>query len=36
MAKAIPSDLLLTETNIPGGYRWLTGQLGPPHSFSLW
>jgi Tat protein secretion system quality control protein TatD with DNase activity len=30
IAKAIPSSLLLTETDNPGGYHWLTGKLGMP------
>ncbi len=30
IAEAIPGDLLLTETDNPGGYRWLTGDLGRP------
>jgi TatD DNase family protein len=30
IAKAVPSSLLLTETDNPGGYRWLTGGLGMP------
>lgn len=30
IAKTIPSDLLLTETDNPGGYHWLTGDLGTP------
>jgi TatD DNase family protein len=30
IAEAIPGDLLLTETDNPGGYRWLTGNLGRP------
>jgi TatD DNase family protein len=30
IAKAIPSPLLLTETDNPGGYRWLTGNSGMP------
>jgi TatD DNase family protein len=30
VAKAIPSTLLLTETDNPGGYRWLTGDMGMP------
>ena len=30
IAKAIPSTLLLTETDNPGGYRWLTGDVAMP------
>lgn len=30
IAKAIPSDLLLTETDNPGGYEWLTKTRGMP------
>jgi TatD DNase family protein len=30
IAKAIPSSLLLTETDNPGGYHWLTGDSGMP------
>ena len=30
IAKSIPSSLLLTETDNPGGYRWLTGDFGMP------
>jgi len=30
IAKTIPSALLLTETDNPGGYHWLTGNLGMP------
>jgi len=30
IAKAIPSSLLLTETDNPGGYGWLTGENGLP------
>ncbi len=30
IAKAIPSSLLLTETDNPGGYGWLTGDNGLP------
>ncbi len=30
IAKAVPSSLLLTETDNPGGYRWLTGEVGTP------
>ncbi len=30
IAKSVPSSLLLTETDNPGGYRWLTGGLGMP------
>jgi TatD DNase family protein len=30
IAKSIPPSLLLTETDNPGGYHWLTGKLGMP------
>jgi len=30
VAKAVPAGLLLTETDNPGGYRWLTGTVGMP------
>jgi TatD DNase family protein len=30
IAKAIPASLLLTETDNPGGYGWLTGENGLP------
>ena len=30
VARAIPSDQLLTETDNPGGLRWLTGEVGRP------
>src|SRR5208282_3949485 len=30
IARAVPPDLLLTETDNPGGYRWLTGTMGTP------
>jgi len=30
IAKSVPSSLLLTETDNPGGYGWLTGDLGMP------
>jgi TatD DNase family protein len=30
IAKAVPAELLLTETDNPGGYRWLTGTMGKP------
>jgi len=30
IAKAVPSSLLLTETDNPGGYEWLRGCLGMP------
>lgn len=30
VAKAVPAELLLTETDNPGGYRWLTGTMGTP------
>jgi len=30
VAKAVPAELLLTETDNPGGYRWLTGITGMP------
>jgi len=30
VAKAVPAELLLTETDNPGGYRWLTGTTGTP------
>ncbi len=29
-AKELPSNLLLTETDNPGGYKWLRGQEGQP------
>jgi TatD DNase family protein len=32
IARTIPSDQLLTETDNPGGLRWLTDEIGrPPH-----
>jgi TatD DNase family protein len=31
VAAAIPTDQLLTETDNPGGPRWLTGDTGYPH-----
>ncbi len=34
VARAIPSDQLLTETDNPGGLRWLTGEAGQPHVIS--
>jgi TatD DNase family protein len=30
VARAIPFDQLLTETDNPGGLRWLTGEVGQP------
>ncbi len=30
IAKLVPSSLLLTETDNPGGYHWLTGRFGMP------
>ena len=30
ITKAVPAELLLTETDNPGGYRWLTGSTGMP------
>ena len=30
IAQSVPSSLLLTETDNPGGYRWLTQELGMP------
>lgn len=30
VAKLIPDDKLLTETDNPGGHRWLTGEVGMP------
>jgi len=30
ITKAIPASQLLTETDNPGGYRWLTGKVGRP------
>lgn len=30
IAKAVPAEFLLTETDNPGGYRWLTGEIGKP------
>jgi TatD DNase family protein len=30
IAKSIPPSLLLTETDNPGGHKWLTGDLGMP------
>lgn len=30
VARAIPADQLLTETDNPGGHRWLTGEVGYP------
>ncbi len=35
LAALIPSDQLLTETDNPGGHRWLTGQTGHPRLVSL-
>ena len=34
VARAIPSDQLLTETDNPGGLRWLTGNAGRPELIS--
>ncbi|MBZ5494983.1 MAG: TatD family hydrolase [Acidobacteriia bacterium] len=34
IAKTIPSALLLTESDNPGGFRWLTGVLGMPSIIS--
>lgn len=31
LARAVPSELLLTETDNPGGMKWLTGEVGMPH-----
>jgi len=30
IARAVPPHLLLTETDNPGGYQWLTGTIGTP------
>ena len=30
VAKAVPMDRLLTETDNPGGIKWLTGKPGMP------
>jgi TatD DNase family protein len=30
LARQIPLERLLTETDNPGGYRWLTGEIGMP------
>jgi TatD DNase family protein len=35
IAKAVPAELLLTETDNPGGYRWLTGTMGTPKLIKL-
>jgi TatD DNase family protein len=34
VARAIPSDQLLTETDNPGGLRWLTGEAGQPEGIT--
>ena len=34
IARAIPDDQLLTETDNPGGHRWLTGDTGNPSLIS--
>jgi TatD DNase family protein len=34
VARAVPTDQLLTETDNPGGLRWLTGQAGRPELIS--
>lgn len=34
IAREIPSDLLLTETDNPGGLEWLTGTPGSPRSIN--
>ncbi|HUP16309.1 MAG TPA: TatD family hydrolase [Acidimicrobiia bacterium] len=34
VARAVPSDQLLTETDNPGGLRWLTGEVGQPQVIS--
>lgn len=34
VARAIPSDHLLTETDNPGGLRWLTGEVGRPQEIN--
>lgn len=34
IAKAIPSDRLLTETDNPGGLKWLNGNIGMPSEIS--
>ena len=34
VARAIPYDQLLTETDNPGGLRWLTGQAGQPQAIT--
>ena len=35
IAALIPAEQLLTETDNPGGYRWLTGQIGLPRLVPL-
>lgn len=35
IARAVPPHLLLTETDNPGGYRWLTGTAGTPALIKL-
>jgi len=34
IAKAVPMARLLTETDNPGGIKWLTGKQGMPHAIS--
>ena len=34
VARAIPTDQLLTETDNPGGLRWLTGEAGRPEGIT--
>jgi TatD DNase family protein len=34
IARAIPTDRLLTETDNPGGWRWLAGKVGMPRVLS--
>jgi len=34
VARAVPSDQLLTETDNPGGLRWLTGEAGQPSTLN--
>lgn len=35
IAKSVPSPLLLTETDNPGGYTWLTSKIGMPSIVTL-
>jgi TatD DNase family protein len=34
IARAVPDHLLLTETDNPGGLKWLTGEVGMPSVIS--